>query len=583
LNTATNDKKMNVKVVAGAWSNEMPVALLTRLAPLVDLEVHVLEGEKVPQCGLHLLQYAPVAGMPGFYRDLEQNLLGADLVIAVGTAKLSSFQAVRFCRKNAVPCFVMTTESSPFEFEKYENVRAIQFDILKHADKFISLCLASGEFLRSQDVNPGNIIDFSTLQVMSIAGFEMNLRRKFRNYIGISEAEILITIKTSFTHGSQLKSGLEAFKWLLADEHRFGSPLRLLVTGEGDEIQSYKYLASDLRIGDRVLFLNQDSLPFWTDLCSASDVMIWDRGDLDTYDYFKHQLLQRSILSAIPVIFEKSSNESMTGINIHRIESMQPGFLRKAVIDVLQAGFSRLELSQKLQSAELAKFDDLLHSLVRTMSDSLTSREPAVNAALNLATSLIDFVQKQHAPSCLIQVEEAMLAPNISSIIRAELSRIKGDCLVALERHDEAVGSYEKALMENRDCGLAYRGLGYQAWRAHSHEEAMTFFRKCLALVNHEYHSLIGVGLIYRRLKMNREAMFWLKKALEVRGHESSAFNLLIQTCVESAVTDIAKLTLEELRETYGDHPSILRGLSQIYLSQGLSVEAGRLLQRIAS
>ncbi|MCX6126640.1 MAG: hypothetical protein NTV34_18055, partial [Proteobacteria bacterium] len=159
------------------------------------------------------------------------------------------------------------------------------------------------------------------------------------------------------------------------------------------------------------------------------------------------------------------------------------------------------------------------------------------------------------------------------------LWRIKGDYFSSLRDSEGAISAYEKAVQIDSKCFRAHRGLGYAAWVGHSHDDAMTFFKRALMLEHNDYHSLVGVGLIYRRLRMLEESVFWLGRAVDIGGVESTALNLLLQACLEAPEAAISLLTIEQLRESFGDISKIVRGLSQVYIAQGMDEKAAPLLE----
>ena len=134
----------------------------------------------------------------------------------------------------------------------------------------------------------------------------------------------------------------------------------------------------------------------------------------------------------------------------------------------------------------------------------------------------------------MVTLEELLLSRNTEKDLTAELWRIKGDYLASVRDSEGAIGAYEKAVQIDSKCFRAHRGLGYAAWLGHSHDDAMTFFKRALMLEHNDYHSLVGVGLIYRRLRMLEESVFWLGRAVDIGGADSTALNLLLQACLEA-------------------------------------------------
>jgi tetratricopeptide (TPR) repeat protein len=146
----------------------------------------------------------------------------------------------------------------------------------------------------------------------------------------------------------------------------------------------------------------------------------------------------------------------------------------------------------------------------------------------------------------------------------SEILRIRGDALVALARADEAILSFEQSLKANQSNFHALRGLGYLAWHGHSHEDALSFFKRGLAVNPNDYQCLVGVGLVYRRLKMFDESVFWLHKAVAIGGPESPSMSLLVQACLENPDAPEALHALKVLRDSVGDHPNLVTAIGKL-------------------
>jgi len=143
------------------------------------------------------------------------------------------------------------------------------------------------------------------------------------------------------------------------------------------------------------------------------------------------------------------------------------------------------------------------------------------------------------------------------------------------------------AFAESAQCdplnASAYRGLGQVAFHGHSHEEALTFFKKALSIRSDDFSSTFGMGMIYRRLGLSEEALFWLEKCIAIDASHQPAMTAFIQVARDYRHPRVAIALLERVIETIGERPALLTALGQIYVDQGL-VERGReLLTRAAS
>ena len=111
----------------------------------------------------------------------------------------------------------------------------------------------------------------------------------------------------------------------------------------------------------------------------------------------------------------------------------------------------------------------------------------------------------------------------------------------------------------------------------------MTFFKKALSIRSDDFSSTFGMGMIYRRLGLSEEALFWLEKCIAIDASHQPAMTAFIQVARDYRHPRVAIALLERVIETIGERPALLTALGQIYVDQGL-VERGReLLTRAAS
>jgi tetratricopeptide (TPR) repeat protein len=185
---------------------------------------------------------------------------------------------------------------------------------------------------------------------------------------------------------------------------------------------------------------------------------------------------------------------------------------------------------------------------------------------------LLSFVKQYQMPisfkdanEVLVRCEEMRdFSAENEARLYSEILRIRGDALMALTRNEEAAKAFEDALKQNLKNHHALRGLGYLAWQGHSHEDAMRFFKRALAVDPNDYQSLVGIGLVYRRLQMFNESVYWLHKAVSVGGLESTSLSLIVQACLENAENEQSIGVLKYIRENIGDHPNLSRAIEKL-------------------
>ena len=128
-------RTLKIKVVVGSCREPALIHMWEAISAFHVVEVYALDGYEGPlQTTLPVTMFPIIPDMPGFMRDLDRFLSGADHIIAVETSRLYSFQALRAARKLGIKFSCIAHEYSPFVYEKYANIRAIQHDIYQHTD-----------------------------------------------------------------------------------------------------------------------------------------------------------------------------------------------------------------------------------------------------------------------------------------------------------------------------------------------------------------------------------------------------------------------------------------------------------------
>ena len=580
--------RLKIRIVGSSFGDYVLIPLWERIAQHHDLEILCLKRnvDEDVASSLPVVIFPEVPEMPGYLRDLDQYLTGSDIVVAFETSKLASFQALRWARKSGVPCVIVCHEFTPFIYDKFNNIRAIQYDIHQNADLFIATSHRSLRLLQTEGVPIEKIVRLPHFVDTEIYANRPERAKKFRSYVGVRPEEILLVACGSLQNSEEMSQVLRGFKLALSQMQRpLAARLKLMVIGIGEGAAKLKYDACDLGIGGQVLFLSQDPTPFWRDACSAAQCVIWtkwsDRSAAEPYPFGMLQALAAGTPNIIPgaSIFDEASS----GAPLFRMEECSALDVAEGILNVC-GDLS----SMSNQGAHLAEFmkehcgvDSVVEDLIaKFMFLSLSTNEsgPRDRALL--------FIEKYPGPltygkssEVLVLLEEHLLASGLDERSLAELWRIKGDALAAGGRRtDESLAAYEQALRHSDQCAQAYRGLGFISWQAHSHEESLAFYKRALGIAPNDYQSLLGVGLIYRRLRMLEESVYWLGKAIDVGGDECTAMSMCVQACLEAPEDPHSLASLRGMRDTWGDKPFILRALSQVYLAQGHGEAAKEIL-----
>jgi tetratricopeptide (TPR) repeat protein len=229
---------------------------------------------------------------------------------------------------------------------------------------------------------------------------------------------------------------------------------------------------------------------------------------------------------------------------------------KQRVVDHMREHFSLQKTGSQLKAA--------IAELVSEKPNSL----PVKKAAAASVEGIHALIKQNNFDEALVRLETQLLMP-IGKGMRAEVLRLKGDVLYHMSRLDEAMEAYSECLRSNADDFEAYRGLGYISLKGHSHEEALTFFKKSLAKRDGDLMSLLGIAMVHRRLTLSEESLFWLEKAVELHRDNPKAISSYVQTCLECTTTETPISSLQKLIENLGDEPTLMATLGQLYLREG--------------
>ncbi len=564
--------RRNIKIVAGSVRDSAMLSMWEHVAMSHSVEVLALESSTDDFAALVPVKLFPeVPEMPGYYRDLDRFLAGADLIVGIETSRLSSFQALRAARKLAVPYVCLCHESVPFAYDGYKNIRAIQHDIHQNADLLIASSRRSAQLLRMEGVPEDKIRRVQAITDPVKFSYAEERSTKFRRYVGIPDSDIVITIMAGLDDVEPVQTLLQGVRLGLNQVPlQIRRQVRLLICGTGQQSAQLKYLVADLGLGSQTMFITQNTNPFLQDLLCATEYLLEGR-------YFRKgtpETLPWHVLSAATSgvqIFTSPgtlADDWLSGHMVTRFEDFASMDIALALSGALnghpdaKARAARAEVASKSLMASngagvmVGVIEDLCQS------DANSGRRQGLSEFVRRHQISVTF---KDASEVLLACEEARdFSEACETSIRSEVLRIRGDALAALARGDEALVSFEESLRVDGQNHRALRGLGYLAWSGHSHEDALRFFKRALAVNPNDYQCLVGVGLVYRRLKMFDEAAFWLQKSISVGGLESSSLGLLVQACLENAAIPDALDVLLSVRESMGDHPALATAITKL-------------------
>ena len=581
-------------VVAGELPTPRLLAMFETLKSTFDVTIFVLSTDAALELhgtGLKLRVFEDIAEMPGYMRGLEDELQGMDLIIGFETSRLSSFQAVRAARKHGVPFIAVVTEHRPYFYLKQPNIRAIQFDICAKAARLLALSQAAAQGLELDGLDPGKIV--VTTPVINVKKFSQSAeaRQRFRNYVGIGLAEILVLFPHPLephTRPSDLLHAVNALRQLASQPNILASAgrLRLLFAGRGSLAKSLQYEAFDLGLGRQSMFLAQDFEPFLPDLLAASDFLVMPTGSEDTrHEPYPLLMLEAMAAGVVPIVPSGSVAAELAGESgiVQTAEGRGGllGALRTALkapseLDDAKLCARNFAVRQYgLESTGAAAMErEVMAALEQFPTTRATGRDLTHQAGL-------DLIRGQRADA-LVKAEEALLIGDLDATTRAEALGIRGDAGYSGGDVTSALLSYEAGFKLDERNLRCLRGLGYVAWQGHANDEALSYFKKALAIREDDPETAVGIGLIYRRLGLIDDAIYWLERAATEHQHRG-ALSALSHAVAQLDSPEHAITILERVLEATGDSHVLLVTLGQFYLREGRTSEGEALMSRAMS
>lgn len=523
--------------------------------------------------------FRDIPDMPGYMRGLDDEIASADIIIALETSRLSTFQATRAALKLSKPILVLVQETVPFFYSNLQNIRAVQTDILESATGFIATSAAAQEMLLVEGVQPGKIK--LMLPAICVSQFQpdQRLREKFRGYVGMGKDDFVALFKDDLHPTQQPQEILGALRIVQAKNPQAFANLKVVFAGVGPLADELKYQAYDQGLGKHVFFLHQNTEPFLRDLFCAADILLTARETGPRTP--KRWLLEAASVGCVPALQGNSPVVSWLEPHCATFTEMTPmnvaelfqHFLNNSSDLAARRNGLREKIALEFDANQrLAELTNIIEGHLEGVPYEIKRQKNDFAKSYQEAGELI--AQGQHGGGLQI-IEELLKLQGNQPSMRADLSRLKGDALLGQGHFEKASEVYGEAVSLDDQNWQAYLGLAQVAYTSHANEESLKLYKKVLARNSNNYKALLGIGLIYRRAKMNEEALFWLMKALSFQGPDKKAVFALAQACLESENDGLAIHVLERALDTVGEDNSLTLALGQIYLRYGM-IERGK-------
>jgi tetratricopeptide (TPR) repeat protein len=579
------DGKLNILLVIGKSQNLRAFDLLEPLA-----EVHAIRAatflhalrKTIYTSKLALQSFLEDQHLPGYMLGLEDELARADLVIASGFIDQSTQQALRYCHQHQKPLLIFSSDPMDLKWAMDHDQPALD-DLLKYATGFLVYGDEAAESLRFVGIDNDRILSLAPRIHTRRMDFQLQNRERFRQYIKLPNDVFLISCCDPLAHDTGARNLLFALKYLTDHNQEIASRLRLLFTGSGQNKEALKYLAVDLGLARQLLFISQDTSPFQKDLYSATDLAIsWiHQSDMESA-HASFWILEAMACGARPLV---SAHHPLA-------EALAP------IFTVEQNDYATLaaELQKGYEERELAAYGrEALVEQCRYQFDAADTA-PIVEAFIQKLASktvhgtfgglnqdfyiLLERLKREASDASMDElvplIDQGLQTWAWHPEFRAQLQLFKGHLLLKNNDLDGAMNCFELCTADECVHREAYLGLARIAYLTYASEEALSFYRKALAIKPNDPESMAGLGQVYRKTGMPDDAVYWLGRSLSVDIENQSTLYALTQACLECVDMDRAIDVLEQLISIIGEKGPVVMALGQLYYKVG-ECEKGRL------
>lgn len=582
------ERKPKIGIVAGDVMQPRFLALFEPLKEAFDVCVYALQSEHLlarHDTGLKIRVFDNIHDMPGFMRGLEEELAEVDLIIGIETSRLATFQAVRAARRYGIPMSVVVNEFQPYFYERFVNIRAIQFDICNKSERFWATSHAAECNLRLDNVPSESIGRIAP--IVNLSRFKPSAagRKKFREYIGIPESDVVVLLYGDLAAHNRPDELIKAMALCRKQMGVKAAHLRLLIAGTGPLTMDLKYRSYDLGLGKQVMFMHQDAEPFLVDMYSACDVQMQPRPlPTDHHEEIPLRLLEGMACGILPMVGAGSVAAEFAGglglvfaddSHLSLAAQLQQLLLSPVAVDAQRSRLSGHIHAHHSHAIVGPKFASEVEEVLRYAK----TKEGHLLTPTAILAAVEAEIQRGAAADALMRIEEALLLDLRLPSVKAELHRLKGDILYASGQIEGALAAFTEGLRIDERNVLCLRGMGYVSWQGHANEEALMYFRKALALDDGDGETMLGIGLVFRRLGLNEEAIFWLEKCA-VSFNIPSAIVALAQACGKLPSPAVGIAVLRRVIDQVGENHTLMMTLGQLYLSSGQAAEGHAILQK---
>ena len=483
---------------------------------------------------------------PSYLPGIESVLNGFDVVILTNMSALVSYQALRLRRSARFRLVVLAQNLKTTMWEHNKNARMIQKELAKVADEFWVFDDAVGSMLISEGtpkrkvvkIRPAKRTDDSNLER---SGATVKAERIYVGYFGRLDWDVAIL------------DFINSIKLAKSKYPEVAKKLKFLISGQGGLSQFVANRCELLGLHADVLFA--DPFGFGAnqayELC---DAIYYTPRESNLYLEESAPLLFNAMADG-KVVLASRSPATDEYLGKHRLD-----FTRASMPSMAKALFKLCTAKQltndicKKNLMKLKQWEDRpnLSSQVqvvlnRSSTIHETSQDLEIKELIQLAETRVS--EREYFEAVNL-IETLFANKNVSSIQKANLYRLMGDCFTQLADYDRALDCYGKSISLDEFTPKPYIGLGTIQILLERPELALIHFQKSVSLAPDNERANQGLGLTFQVLGQNREALKWMLIAQKLSPLNLSNIYSLVKICHELKEYELAEKVVKDfLRE----------------------------------
>lgn len=558
------ERKLNVSLVLGPNFSRRLLDVFSPLSENLDVKALGLLNEITTDSyltNIPLQTFIEDQHLPGYMLGCEEELAKSDVIIASGLTNPSTYQAFRYAYHNQKPFLLFCQRESELKRAMLDKTDEFE-DCIKNASGFLVFDDAVVETLEFLGVSLDRIHRLVPEVDVRKFGFHEKLRTRFRDYLKVSGDEFLVV--SPLTDDTAPLELMAAMKMLETLDTKLFAKTKLCFVGDLESKEIVKYRAVDLKLTKSVIFISQDIRPFFSDLMSAADLYASTSRELDLTERLFTTL--EAMASGVKVLVDEDHPVAqMLGTPfVTRRSSQLVINLREALTKVVP----KTEMVALVAESYAPRMESGVMDFLRSRIAEKPSLLPLAGD-FTVVLSLLTQVARQGLEVFEESFVQAIADWGSHGEYKGRLLILKGQTLMANNILDEALLAFEQGTQETSVQREAFMGLGKLAFLTHSNEEAMSFYRKALALKPNDADAMGSIGAVYRKLGMADEAVYWLGKSISVDIDNARYLTSLTAACLESEDDERSISLLEQLKVLLGNKPGLMMCLGQLYLKTG--------------